>query len=83
MPDSIENAFQKVVENAEENCGACKWPLQKERRHTCVDIIKLAAEGMLAAVAWGQDPEHYYDDTFEATIKRLLEGEEAKNGRSL
>jgi len=61
MPDSLESAFQKVVENARANCPACRevafWCQSDPTTiinilndHTCRATIDAAAKGMLAAV---------------------------------
>jgi len=59
MPDPIESAFQKVVENAQLGCDACQaetayhgltGDTHSYRGHTCDATIDAAAEGMLAAV---------------------------------
>jgi len=59
MPDPIESAFQKVVENARAGCCACEREATALltygtphtcRAHTCDATIDLAAEAMLAAV---------------------------------
>ena len=55
---TLESAFQKVVENAEANCHRCvvesggRGPhlLSVGMAHTCDATIDAAAEGMLAAV---------------------------------
>jgi hypothetical protein len=84
MPDPIESAFQKVVENAREWCPCCRtirdFPKGKEAWekvyvHTCHATIDAAAEAMLAAVDSLQflNVERCFDA--KATIHRLLKGE--------
>ena len=80
---TLESAFQKVVENAEANCHRCvvesggRGPhlLSVGMAHTCDATIDAAAEAMLAAVDSLQflNVEGCFDA--KATIHRLLKGE--------
>jgi len=77
---TLESAFQKVVENAEANCHRCvvesggRGPhlLSVGMAHTCDATIDLAAEAMLAAAlaGWNSNCDSAFAE-LNAEINRL------------
>ena len=83
MPDPIESAFQKVVENAQLGCDACQaetayhgltGDTHSYRGHTCDATIDAAAEAMLAAAlaGWNSNCDSAFAE-LNAEINRLRE----------
>ena len=82
---TLESAFQKVVENAQLGCDACQaetayhgltGDTHSYRGHTCDATIDAAAEAMLAAVDVAAGRYNTVGRTkARATINRLLKGE--------